>query len=156
MRIRSASRADLLGLVALMTASPLLRRYAVTARRARANLAEALRSGDVVLVGVDGGTIVGFAWVIPTRALDHTAYLRLLLVAEGRQSRGAGATLLARAEGKARAAGCRHMALLVTATNQRARRFYERAGYRRVGDLSRFVRRGLTESLYVKSWNALS
>ena len=124
----------------------------MTARGAKASLAEGMRERDVVLVAVDGDAVLGFAWVIVTRALDRAAYLRLLIVAETHQSRGLGAALLARAEREARATRCRHFVLLVTKTNRRARSFYERQGYARVGDLAGFVRPGIAESLYLKSW----
>jgi ribosomal protein S18 acetylase RimI-like enzyme len=139
-------------MAALMTTAPLLHRYRVTARGAKASLAEALRERDLVLVAVDGNTVFGFAWVIITRALDRAAYLRLLVVSAEQQSRGIGAALLVRAEREARASGCRHLVLLVTKTNRRARSFYERHGYAHVGDLAGFVRRGIAESLYLKSW----
>ena len=42
--------------------------------------------------------------------------------------------------------------MLVTKTNRRARSFYERHGYTHVGDLGGYVRAGIAESLYVKSW----
>ena len=103
---------------------------------------------------VEGDSVLGFAWVIMTRALDRAAYLRLLLVAETHQSRGLGAALLARAEHEARASRCRHLVLLVTRTNRRARSFYVRHGYAHVGDLAGFVRPGIAESLYLKSWRA--
>jgi len=83
-------------------------------------------------VSVDGDSVIGFAWAITTRALDRSAYLRLLLVSEEHQSRGVGAALLARVEREARSAQCRHLVLLVTRTNKRARSFYERHGYARV------------------------
>ena len=153
MRIRGARDTDLGALARLMAESPLLGRYGVTATRAREGLREALREGDVLLVALDGDDVVGFAWVIPTRALDRAAYLRLLLVAEGRQSQGTGAAVLARAERRARVAGCRHLALLVTKTNRRARSFYARHGYRHVGDLAGFVRPRLGEALYVRRLN---
>ena len=149
-RIRDAERRDIAPLVRLMTASPLLREYAVTASRARAALAEALDTGDVLLVAADRDRVVGLAWLIPTRALDRTAYLRLLLVAEAEQSRGLGADLLARAERRARSARARHLALLVTASNRGARRFYRREGYRYVATLRGFVRRHIDEALYVR------
>ncbi|MEP6694449.1 MAG: GNAT family N-acetyltransferase [Chloroflexota bacterium] len=147
-----ATRRHVAALVRLMARSPLLRRYDVTDRGARAGLLEALRERDLVLVAVEGGDTVGFAWVITTRALDSSAYLRLLLVAEGKQSRGVGATLLEHAETRARASGSRHFVLLVTTTNRRARAFYVRLGYRHVGSLPGFARPGIGESLYVKSW----
>jgi GNAT superfamily N-acetyltransferase len=138
----------------MLSRSPLLVRYGVTERGARASLGEALRARDIVLVALDRGEVIGLAWLIVTRALDRTAYLRLLLVADGRQSEGLGAALLAGGERRARAAGCRHLALLVTASNRRARTFYSRHGYRSIGTLPDFVRPGIAEALYLKSWRA--
>jgi len=153
-KIVRATREHLGPIARLMATAPLLRRYRVTARGARANLAEALRERDTVLVALDGDAVVGLAWLIQTRALDRAAYLRLLLVAQAHQSRGVGAALLARGEREARASGCRHVVMLVTKTNRRARSFYERHGYVHVGDLAGFVRTGIAESLYLKSWRA--
>jgi GNAT superfamily N-acetyltransferase len=147
-----ATRRHIRPITALMVASPLLRRYRVTARGASASLAEALRTRDILLVAVEDDVVVGLAWVITTRALDRAAYLRLLLVADPHHSRGIGAALLARAERDARASGSRHVVLLVTKANRRARSFYERHGYAHVGDLRGFVRTGIAESLYLKSW----
>ena len=154
MRIVRASRRHLSPLAALMAASPLLRRYRVTSATATASLAEAVRARDIVLVALEGDAAVGLAWIIPTRALDDAAYLRLLLVSATARSRGVGAALLAQGEREARARHCRHVMLLVTRTNHRARSFYERHGYRHVGDLPGFIRRGITESLYLKSRRA--
>ena len=150
MRIVAATGQHVPAMTALMTVSPLLRRYRVTSIGARASLAEGLRENDIVLVALDAANVVGFAWVITTRALDRSAHLRLLLVAEGWQSRGVGAALLAKAEDRARASGSRHMTLLVTTTNRRARTFYARHGYRHVGDLPGFARPRLAESLYTR------
>lgn len=153
MRITRATKELVRPLVGLMIASPLLRRYGVNERSARAGLSEALAARDILLVARDGRDVIGLAWLVPTRALDRTAYLRLLLVAEGRLSRGIGAALLARVEREARSSRCRHLFLLVTATNRRARTFYTRHGYRHVGSLPAFVRPGIGEALYVKSWH---
>ena len=139
-------------IASLMAAAPLLRPYRMTARIAKAGLARALRERETVLVAVDGDEVVGLAWFIKTRALDRAMYLQLLLVAETYQSRGLGASLLARGERLARAAGCRHLIFLVTKSNRRARAFYERHGYEHVGDLPGFVRPEIDETLYLKSW----
>lgn len=151
MRIARATPGDLPALVQLVSRSVLLRRYRVTPAGTRVSLREALRGGDALFVAVDGASIVGLAWLITTRALDRSAYLRLLLVADGARSKGVGTALLARVERAARAARCRHLALLVTRSNRRARTFYERHGYAHVGDLPHFVRPRITEALYVKS-----
>lgn len=150
MRIGLASARDVASIAALMSSSPLLRRYGVTRRGARASVLEGRRGRDLLIVARDGDDFAGLAWVVPTRALDRSAYLRLLLVAEGKQSRGLGAALLRDGERRARKMGCRHMVLLVTTTNRRARSFYRREGYRFVGDLPGFVRPRIGESLYVK------
>jgi ribosomal protein S18 acetylase RimI-like enzyme len=152
MKILRATRRHVAPMAELMAASPLLRRYGVTRAGAAASLEEALRARELVLIAADAGTVVGLAWVIRTSALDRSAYLRLLLIGAGAQSRGLGAALLVRAERDARASGSRHLVLLVTRTNRRARSFYERHGYTRVGDIPGFVRPGIAESLYVKSW----
>ena len=151
MRIASATKAHVPGLVRLMTGSPLLSRYGVTRRGARTTLLEGLRERDTLLVALEGGQILGLAWAIATRALDRAAYLRLLLVAEGEQSRGIGAALLGEVERRMRVSGSRHLVLLVTTTNRRGRAFYARQGYRHVGDLPHFARPAIGESLYAKS-----
>ena len=151
MRTVRATRAHIAGLTQLMTRSPLLRRYGVTPDRARASLAEGLREHDLIQVAVEGADVIGLAWIITTRALDRAAYLKLLLVEEGQQSRGIGAALLGDAERRAGALGSRHMVLLVTTNNRGARSFYRAHGYRLVGDLPGFVRPRIGESLYVKN-----
>ena len=55
---------------------------------------------------------------------------------------------------EARASRCRHLVLIVTRTNRRARSFYEGHGYAHVADLAGFVRPGIAESLYLKNWRA--
>jgi len=151
MSIAPATARDVDALVALMTSSPLLRRYGVSSRGARASIIEARRSGDLLLITRERGTVAGLAWIVPTRALDRAAYLRLLLVAEGHRSHGVGAALLKEAERRVGKLGCRHMVLLVTTTNRRARSFYRSQGYRYVGGLPGFVRPRVGESLYVKT-----
>jgi GNAT superfamily N-acetyltransferase len=152
MKMTRATTAYVPALARLMRASPLLQRYGVTHERARSSLLEGLRNRDQLVVALEGGEPLGLAWVITTRALDRSAYLRLLLVADGQRSRGLGAALLADAERRARASGCRHLVLLVTTANRRARSFYARHGYRHVGNLPGFVRPAIGESLYVKSF----
>jgi GNAT superfamily N-acetyltransferase len=102
-----------------------------------------------VAVAADG-RVCGIAWVLPSRVLTGAAYLRLLLVAEGRRRAGTGQALLAAAEEAARSVS-NHLALLVTTRNTGARRFYARHGYRYVGRLPGLARPGLDEALYWKT-----
>jgi GNAT superfamily N-acetyltransferase len=152
MRIVRASRKHIGPIAKLMLASPLLRRYGATARSVRTGLGRGFRERDTLLVALDGHGVVGLAWFIQTPVLDHVMYLQLLLIAESHQSRGLGGLLLARGERQARESGCRHMIFLVTKSNRRARAFYERHGYKHVGNLPGFVRPEINETLYLKSW----
>jgi len=136
----------------MMTASPLLRRYGGTRGGALRALTQGIRSGDHVIVAASSdGRPVGMAWILPSRILTGAAYLRLLLVAEGRQRAGVGAALMAATEAAARGIA-NHLVLLATTDNAGARRFYARLGYRYVGRFPDFARPGLDEALY---WKAL-
>jgi ribosomal protein S18 acetylase RimI-like enzyme len=149
-RIRKATASDVGALGALMTASPLLRRYGTTAASSAAALRRGLRAGDVILVaGPPAGPPRGLAWLVAGRALARSAYLRLLLVADNAQGSGLGARLLAAGEARLRPAA-NHLVLLVTRGNAGARRFYRRHGYRRVGLMPEMARPGLDEVLYWK------
>jgi GNAT superfamily N-acetyltransferase len=148
--ISSATVADLPRLAALMSASDLLARYRVRADGALRSLSAALAAGDLLLVsrGVD---LTGMAWLtFAPRMLNGAAYLRLLLVAEDARGRGTGSDLLAEAESRARQKA-NHLYLLATTDNAGARRFYERRGYRHVGDLPGLVWPDLDEALYYKT-----
>ncbi len=146
MKIRPASVDDLPALATLMAASPLLARYRTTFDTALASLTEALQAGDLLLI--NGQPAEALAWLtFAERMLDGAAYLRLLLVAT--PGAGTGSRLLEAAE-KAAQQRARHVYLLVTIDNARARTFYERHGYRHVGDLPALVWPDLDEALYHK------
>jgi GNAT superfamily N-acetyltransferase len=144
--IRRAEAADLPALASLMAASPLLRRYRATHDSALDSLTEALHAGDTLLVS--GHPLDAVAWLtFAPRMLNGAAYLRLLLVAS--PGYGIGSKLLRAVEAEA-AQHARHLYLLVTADNTRARAFYERHAYRLVGHLPGLVWADLDEALYHK------
>ena len=144
--IRRAEAADLPALASLMAASPLLQRYRATHDSALDSLTEALHAGDTLLVS--GHPLDAVAWLtFAPRMLNGAAYLRLLLVAS--PGYGIGSKLLRAVEAEA-AQHARHLYLLVTADNTRARAFYERHAYRLVGDLPGLVWADLDEALYHK------
>jgi GNAT superfamily N-acetyltransferase len=130
-------------LAELMAVAPLGRRYGTTRASAQSSLETAIRPSP-------GAPPVGMAWVIRTRILNQGAYLRLLLVDQGHQGHGLGGRLLQAAEEHARETS-NHFYFLVTADNVGARRFYERHGYRKVGDLPDLVHPGIDETLYHKT-----
>jgi GNAT superfamily N-acetyltransferase len=131
-----------------MAESPLLLRYRTTYDGALASLSEALAGGDLVLVGGEPSADA-MAWVtFAPRMLSGAAYLRLLLVAD--PGHGVGSSLLDAAETAAVRESAQHLYLLVTTDNTRARAFYERHGYRHVGNLPGLVWPDLDEALYHK------
>jgi ribosomal protein S18 acetylase RimI-like enzyme len=146
--IAAAVAADLPALARLMTDSRLLQRYRMTYYGALTVLESALSNGDVILVSRTT-SLDGFAWLsLAPRVLGGAAYLRLLLVAHPGQ--GLGSRLLLAAEDEA-CQRANHLYLLATTDNQAARRFYERRGYRYVGDLPGLVWPDLDEALYYKT-----
>jgi GNAT superfamily N-acetyltransferase len=148
--IAPASAADLPAMAQLMAASSLLQRYRVTEADASRSLQGAFHDADALLISREP-SLNGLAWLsFAPRVLNGAAYLRLLLVAENARGVGIGSRLLAAAEGHARQTA-NHVYLLATTDNVDARRFYERHGYRHVGDLPGLVWPDLNEALYHKA-----
>jgi ribosomal-protein-alanine N-acetyltransferase len=90
-----------------------------------------LRNRDcVVLAARDRRRVVGFA-IMEFYAIH--AHLNLLAVQPGFQRQGVGKQLLEWLEASARTAGIFKVHLELRATNDGARAFYEKLGYRQVG-----------------------
>jgi ribosomal-protein-alanine acetyltransferase len=83
-----------------------------------------------VLAARDRRRLVGFAIM---EFYDEHAHLSLLAVQPGYQRLGIGRQLIEWLEASARTAGTFTVQLEVRATNDDARRFYEKLGYREVG-----------------------
>ncbi len=92
--------------------------------------------------------MAGFAWFVRRGAFDRSGYLRLIAVDDRFLGRGAGQLLMAELERRHLARG--GIVLLAAATNVGAHRFYERLGYRHVGELPDYVKPGLHERIYYK------
>ena len=133
-----------------MSGLPLWRAYGVTIREARETFAAALGGAALVEVADDGGRVVGFVEYLVRGTFGHSGYVWSIGVAPGAQGRGVGGQLMDAAEAKIFEAGP-NVFLLVTASNTDAQRFYERRGYRRIGEIPDYVRPGLTEILYRKT-----
>jgi ribosomal-protein-alanine N-acetyltransferase len=72
---------------------------------------------------------------------DEESHLFLLAVATKMQRAGIGRALLTWLEKSCRTAGMRHIRVEVRAGNQNARKFYERSGYRFVGQVAGYYDR---------------
>ena len=148
--IDNATAADAPDLANLMASSDLLRRYRITPEGALGWLSAAFQAGDILLVS-RADRVLGLAWLsLAPHILNGAAYLRLLLVAHDARNTGTGSSLLAAVEARAQEQA-NHLYLLVTTENSGARRFYERHGYRCVGNLPGLVWPDLDEALYYKT-----
>ena len=96
--------------------------------------------GWAVLVA--GDPVVGFACVGPSRDEDRVGELYAIYVHPERWREGVGRTLIERAE-EHLAADYDQATLWVLAANPRARRFYERAGWRADGARKEYERWGI-------------
>jgi ribosomal protein S18 acetylase RimI-like enzyme len=101
-----------------------------------------------MFVARDAGDPCGFALVHP-RGVAGSPYLASIAVAPAWRSRGVGAALLASCERHA-ATTSRHFFLCVSSFNHRAREFYERHGYGRVGEFPDYIVDGASEILMHK------
>ncbi len=147
--IRPIAASDLPALAAGLAELPLLRRYGSSAQKLQATLDAALARGEGLLLVEERGAPAGMAWFLTSGTLALGGYLRLLAVLEPFQGRGIGQQLLAAYEAETARVSA-HAFLLTSESNAGAQRFYERAGYRRVGLLPSLVVEGEDEALYWK------
>lgn len=127
---------------ALVAGDALFARYGATAESLEAAWRAGLESGDRILAAVASGAVVGVAWLVPHGAFARSPYLRLLAVGQGVAGRGVGSALLLACEDLAFAAAD-DLFLLVSETNDAARRFYERRSFVEIGRVHDYVRPGL-------------
>jgi ribosomal protein S18 acetylase RimI-like enzyme len=147
--IRPLAAPDVPALAAGLAELALLRRYGRSAQKLQATLEAAMSRGEGLLVAEERGAPAGLAWFLTSGTLALGGYLRLLAVLGPFQGRGIGAQLLAAYEAET-APTSAHSFLLTSESNASAQRFYERAGYRRVGLLPSLVVEGEDEALYWK------
>ena len=145
--IRKATEADAPGLVAILEGIAAERVHSAIdvvwpVEKRRAHLAS-LSDREVVHVAIAAsGQIVGFQvldlWATIS-SMHHVGQIGTFLAPEWR-SRGLGRLLFATTEAFATATGYSKMIAQVHASNERAKTFYRRLGFRAVGRLARQVR----------------
>lgn len=134
-RFRTATRADVAAIVALLTDDPLGR------AREGSDLAPYLAGFDAVaanpmhqiIVGEIDGRIVATCQLTILHGLSRQGMTRALVeavrTAPDLRSQGIGAALMAEAEARARVAGARIIQLTTDKSRGRAHAFYDRLGY---------------------------
>jgi ribosomal protein S18 acetylase RimI-like enzyme len=148
--VRPLRGTDVEACAAIKAGLPLWREYGVTIEAARETFAAALRGAAQVQVAEDEARVVGFVEYLERGTFGHSGYVWAIGVAASVQGRGIGTVLMDAAEADIFQAGP-NVFLLVTASNTSAQHFYERRGYRRVGELPDYVRPRLTEIVYRKT-----
>jgi [ribosomal protein S18]-alanine N-acetyltransferase len=106
------------------------------------------RPDHVLFVARDAHGRGGFALVNPS-GVAGAPYLAAIAVDSRWRSHGVGAALLGHCERHA-ALSSRHFFLCVSSFNTRAQAFYQRQGYRRVGEFEDYVIDGASELLMYK------
>lgn len=147
--VRPLREEDCRPLAEALESLPLFSAYQLNAPALEARFKSALqRSEGLVLAELEGAP-VGISWFIARGAMGTGAYLRTLAVKDGLQGQGIGQQLLEAYErGSQDPPG--GWFLLASDFNEGAHRFYERNGYREVGRLPDFAKKGVTERLFWK------
>jgi ribosomal protein S18 acetylase RimI-like enzyme len=100
-------------------------------------------------VALIGEECAGFTYTIPKGAFHGFPYLHIIAVKQEYRNKGIGKALLDYSE-KIACAMADKLFLVVADYNPGAKRFYERNGYRQVGEIPGLYRPGVTEYLMVK------
>lgn len=134
-RFREATRADVPAVVALLADDALgaAREGAEIAPYLAAFDAMAAEGNNRLIVGEVAGRIVATYQLTVISGLSlrasRRAQVESVRVAADLRGKGIGAAMMADAEARSRAAGCRLMQLTSNAARSRARRFYESLGF---------------------------
>ncbi len=130
---------------AIASMSRLLVEHGLNWRWTPARVKKSIKDKEtMVLVASIDGLMSGFAIM---KFRDADSHLFLLAVEPKMQRSGIGATLLAWLEKSCRTAGMRQIRVEVRANNHSARKFYERSGYRFIGQVAGYY--GKRESAVV-------
>ncbi len=144
--LRAAHVSDA-GTIASM--SRLLVEHGLVWRWTPARVRRSIKDKDtMVLVASIDGALSGFAIM---KFRDEESHLFLLAVASRLQRSGIGATLLAWLEKSCRTAGIQNIRVELRAANKRARKFYEQAGFRCIGQVAGYYDNREVAVVMVKS-----
>ena len=110
---------------------------------------EGIRQGNLY-VALIGEACIGFTYIIPKGAFHSFPYLHIIAIKEEFRDQGVGKALLGFSERIASEMADK-LFLVVADYNPDAKRFYERNGYRQVGEIPGLYRPGITEYLMAKN-----
>lgn len=133
-RFREATRDDVAAIVALLREDPLgaRRETAESAAYLAAFDRMAAEPGNAIIVGDQGGIVACYQLTFISglsREGMRRAQIEAVRVSSALRGQGVGEALMADAEARARASGCRMIQLTSDRSRERAHSFYERLGY---------------------------
>ena len=134
---------------AIATMSRLQIEYGLNWRWTPRRIRRAIQNPEtMVLVASVDGVIEGFAIM---KFNDEDAHLLLLAVQPGARKAGIGRAMVEWLEKSCRTAGLRHIRLEVRVSNEPARLFYERLGYRLVSQVAGYYEKREAAAVMAKS-----
>jgi hypothetical protein len=101
-----------------------------------------LSKANIFLIALHDGIVIGYSWVSCRRQTNLYSICSI--------RHGFGHVLLAATESAVWKRGRRRLHLKVQVGNWRAIKLYERAGYKRLGDLKKYYGDGVTARRYAK------
>jgi ribosomal-protein-alanine N-acetyltransferase len=104
--------------------------------------------GDLFLVTEEGSKVMGYCI---TRVARGSACLESIAVAPAARGKGAADALLASTIRRLQRLGITRLSLMVKSTNDRARAFYERHGFRKIRQVPRYYEDGESGVLFHKA-----
>lgn len=128
--------------------SELGRKYFTGAGAGKKAVPEGIEQGNLY-VALEEKTCVGFFYYIPKGCFHSFPYLHLISVKEGYRKKGIGKILIDFFV-NAICAEDKKIFLVVADFNPVAKRFYEKNGFRQVGELPNLYRDDITEFLMMK------
>jgi ribosomal protein S18 acetylase RimI-like enzyme len=136
------------GCAAALLRSDLGTIYFSDENRAYKTLSDGISKGEISVAVNGRSECLGFIWIIPKGAFKFP-FLHMIAVKEEYRNLGIGKTLLKYFEDVVKENASKAF-LLVGDFNPKAKKLYERVGYKEVGRIPGLYKEGVTESLMMK------
>jgi len=134
----------------IIAKNKLWQRYDTDYDRAYSILMEAIKEERTIYSARIFEQVVGFVWFDLQGTFYHSGYIRWIAVHPDFQGKSVGKMLMQFAEDKIFQKGT-NVFLLVSDFNTEAQAFYQKLGYKKIGELKDYYKRGITEFIYRKS-----
>lgn len=134
----------------IIAKNELWQRYDMNYDRAYSILMEAVKEERTIYSARIFEQVAGFIWFDLWGTFYHSGYIRWIAVHPDFQGKGLGKILMQFAEDKIFQKGP-NVFLLVSDFNTKAQVFYQKIGYKKVGELKDYYKKGITELIYRKS-----